>query len=213
MGEKFGRGAAAEFLKGFGEFTRDADGSAGDDFHESDEGFFQPMGRLEKNSGFIAGRGLGEFAGAASAFDRKESAEEKPVARKARSDEGREDGGGARQNRDGQAALDAGLDEAVAGIGNARHAGIGDQGDMGTLGDAVGEFPAAGGFIVAVEADEGFFDAEVLEKQSAVAGILGGDEIGGLESFNRAEGYVLTVADGGWNDAQHGERGGITSLL
>jgi hypothetical protein len=82
MGEKFGRGAAAEFLEGFGEFSRDADRAIGDDFHEGGEGFFQPVRRLEKNGGFVAGRGFGEFAGATSTFDREESAEEKPVAGK-----------------------------------------------------------------------------------------------------------------------------------
>jgi hypothetical protein len=65
---------------------------------------------------------------------------------------------------------------------------------------------------VAVQTDEGFFDAEMVEEKSAVTGVLGGDEIGGAEGFDGAQRDVLAVADGCWNDAQHENFARITNL-
>ena len=206
MNEKFGGSSPAEFLEGFGEFSRHAHRATGADLQKGREGFFEPMGRLEKNGGFISVGGFGEFAGAATAFHRQKSSEEKPVAGKPRADESSRDGGGARQNNDRKVALDAGFDQAVAGIGNARHSGVGDQSDMGASGNAVGQFSAAGGLIVPVQAYEWLFNTEMLEEQTAVARVLGGDKISGFQRLHGTESDVLAVADGCWNDAQHGER-------
>ena len=63
-----------------------------------------------------------------------------------------------------------------------------------------------------VQADKGLFDAEMLEEKSAVAGVLGCDQISGLQRLDGAERDILAVADGGWNDAQHGERDRLTNL-
>ena len=212
MSEKFGGGSPAEFLEGFGEFAGDADLSLGRNLHEGGERFFDAVRGLEKNRRFVALGGGGEFSGAASAFHRQKSPEEKAVAGKSRAHQRGEDGGGAWQHGDGQGAVDAGSDEAVAGIGNSRHPGIRDECDVEPLGDAVGEFAATRGFVVAVQADERFFYAEMLEEESAVAGILGGDEVGCAKRFDRTECDILTVADGGGNDAQHGTRPDLPTL-
>ena len=44
MSEKFGGSSPAEFLEGFGEFSRHAHSTTGADFHKGREGFFEPMG-------------------------------------------------------------------------------------------------------------------------------------------------------------------------
>jgi hypothetical protein len=46
-------------------------------------------------------------------------------------------------------------------------------------------------------ADEGFADFEVIEEAQGVAGILAGDEVGGFEDLDGAEGDVAQVPDGG----------------
>jgi hypothetical protein len=204
VGKDLGGGASAEFFEGFCEFAGDADQAVGADFDEGGQGFFEAVGRFEEDGGFGAGGGFGEFAGAASAFNREKAAEEKAVAGKPGTDQRDGDGGGSGQDGDGQAAVEAGFDEAVAGIRDAGHAGVGDQGDVEAAGDALGEFGAAGGFVVAVQADEGFFDLEMLEEEPAVAGVLGGDKVRGAEGVNGAEGDVAAVADGGGDDAEHG---------
>ncbi len=83
---------------------------------------------------------------------------------------------------------------------------------MGSIRHTVRQIAATRGFVVPVEAHEWLFDAEMLEEQSAMAGIFRSDEIGGLERLHGAESNILPVADGGWNNAQHEERRAITSL-
>jgi hypothetical protein len=83
---------------------------------------------------------------------------------------------------------------------------------MGAISHAVSQLMATRRFIVPVEAHEWLFDAEMLEEQSAVAGIFRSDKIRRLERLHRAESDILPVADGGWNNAQHEERRAITSL-
>lgn len=83
---------------------------------------------------------------------------------------------------------------------------------MGAISHAVRQLAATRRFVVPVEADEWLFDSEMLEEQSAVARVLGGDKISGLQCLHGAESDILPVADGGWNNAQHKERRAITSL-
>jgi hypothetical protein len=212
MSEELGRSSATKFFEGFRQLASHTHRASGDDFSKGREGFFQPVGRLKKNGGFIARRGFGEFASAATAFDGKESAEEKPIAGKSRTNERRQNCRRSGQNGDGQSALDAGSDQAVPGVGNSWHSRIGDQGHMGAIRHAVRELAATRGFVVPVEAHEWLFDAEMLEEQSAVAGIFRSHEVSRLERLHGAESDILPVADGGWNNAQHEERRAITSL-
>ena len=83
---------------------------------------------------------------------------------------------------------------------------------MGAISHAVRQLDATRRFVVPVEAHEWLFDAEMLEEQSAVAGVFRSYEIGGLQRLHGAESNILPVADGGWNNAQHKERRAITNL-
>jgi hypothetical protein len=53
---------------------------------------------------------------------------------------------------------------------------------------------------VIVKAEERLLDAEMLEENSAVAGILGRDQVGSLQNFNGPQCDVLSVSDGCWNN-------------
>ena len=83
---------------------------------------------------------------------------------------------------------------------------------MGAISHAVRQLDATRRFVVPVEAHEWLFDAEMLEEQSAMAGIFGSHKVSGLKRLYGAESNILPVADGGWNNAQHKERRAITSL-
>ena len=72
---------------------------------------------------------------------------------------------------------------------------------MRALSYAVGDIFTAEGLVVAMEAEEGLFDTEVLEEKPTVAGVLGGNQIGSLQNLNGPQGDILTVSDGCGNDA------------
>jgi hypothetical protein len=54
---------------------------------------------------------------------------------------------------------------------------------------------------VPVQAEEGFLDAEVLEEEPTVPGILGRDQVGRLQNLNSPQCDVLTISYGSGNDA------------
>ena len=72
---------------------------------------------------------------------------------------------------------------------------------MRALSYAVGDIFAAEGFVVSVQAQEGLFDAEVLEEKPAVPRVFGGDQVGGFQDFNGPQCDVLAVSDGCGNNA------------
>ncbi len=201
VGDEGGGGVAEILLEGFCEFARDADGAEGASDIECGECFEDSVRGLEVNAGLASFSSGGEFIGTAATFDRQESAEKKPVAREAGTHEGCEHGRWPWEHADSESAFDASADEPVAGVGNARHSSIRDEGDMGSASYPVCDILAPKGFVVSVQAEEGLFYAKVLQKQSTVPGILGSDEVSGFENFNGAKGNILPIADRCGNDA------------
>src|SRR5437870_5644494 len=82
------------------------------------------------------------------------------------------EGAGAGNGFDAEAGGDRRGDDALAGIADAWCAGIGDEGNLFTAAQAVEDFFAAPRFIELEIANEGLGDIEMLEKNSAVAGVL-----------------------------------------
>jgi hypothetical protein len=72
---------------------------------------------------------------------------------------------------------------------------------MASACNAVCDILAAEGFVVSMQAEEGFLYAEMLQKKPAVPRVLGGDEVGGFENLDGAKGDILPIADGCGNDA------------
>ncbi len=207
-------GAAAVFFEFFGEFAGDADEAVWGDAVEEGEGGVEAVGGFEEDAGFVGVEGGGEDALALAAFDGEEAAEVEGVGGEAAADEGGEDGAGAGEDFDGDGGGVAGGDEALTWVGDAGHAGVGDVGDAFAEGEFAEELGAAHGFVVLVEADEGFADVEVGEEGAGVAGVFAGDEVDGGEGIAGADGDVAEVADGGGDDVEvawlgrHGGRGG-----
>ena len=201
VGYKGGGCIAEILLEGFGELACDANGALRADRIEGGECFEDTVRGFEVDAGLASCGGGLEFGGAAPAFDRQESAEKKPVAREARTHEGGEDGRWPREHADSESSLDTSADEPVAGVGDAGHSGIRDQSDMASACNAICDILAAEGFIVSVQAEEGFLYAEMLQKKPTVSRVLGGDEVGGPENLDGAKGDILPIADGRGNDA------------
>ena len=80
VGDEGGWCLSAVFFEGFCEFAGDAHGAPGADRIEGGECFKYAMRRFEVDACLISRNCGGEFIGAATAFDRQESAEEKTVA-------------------------------------------------------------------------------------------------------------------------------------
>lgn len=73
--------------------------------------------------------------------------------------------------------FDGGGDELVGGIGNARRAGVGDEGDGFAFAEEVDDFVGFGCAAVAVVAEKRRLDFVFVEEDFAVAGVFGGDEV------------------------------------
>ena len=142
----------------------------------------QAVRGLEKDAGDFARGGGEEIALAPAALHRQEAAVEKCLRGKAAADERGEDGARAGKDGVGQAALDAGAEQAVAGIADAGQAGVGDDGDVFPGGEFLDEFGGAARFVVLVVADERLRDFEMAQQISRVAGVFAGDEV---DAFQR----------------------------
>ena len=83
----------------------------------------------------------------------------------------------------------------LAGVGDGGHAGIGHERARLTGEQAGDDFLAAGVFVVLVVAHAWFFDLKMVEELRRHACVLGGDEVGTAQRFERAHGQVAEVAD------------------
>jgi hypothetical protein len=201
VGEHLVRGAAVVGLEFLRQLAGDADTRGGIDIIQDLQGGDDSVRGFEEDAGFAGFEGGGEGAAALAGFHGKEAAEAEGVAGKTGADERGDDGGGAGQDFEGRVGFEAGLDEAVAGVRDAGHAGIADDGD-GFPGACGGDkFGRAAGFVVLVERNERLAgNAVVGEQRGGVARVLAGDAIGGFQDLEGAQGDVAEVPDGGGDD-------------
>jgi len=155
---------------------------------------------LEVDGGVVAAGGGGELFFAGAGFGGQESAKIKRQGRQAASHQGMEDGGGAGDDLDGKIFPAGGADDAFAWIRNAGHAAVRDEGNSLTGTEPVEQGRLAGGFVEFLVTEEGFFQAEMLQKQAGATGVLGGDEIGRGEGLPGTGGEIGKIADGGPHD-------------
>ena len=94
----------------------------------------------------------------------------------------------------------------VAGIGNKRRAGIGDQRDRLALGQAGEQLrPRLGGVVLVIGRERGR-DAVMLGQLAGDAAVLAGDHVGGGERLQRAQADVAQIADRGGDQIEPGGR-------
>jgi len=89
------------------------------------------------------------------------------------------------------------LDQECSGIGDARRSGIGNQGNESPRPDPGSQFRSPFPQIVAVVADERFMDVVETEQLSGMAGILRGNQVHGAQHFERPQGDVGEITQGG----------------
>ena len=128
-------------------------------------------------------------------FGRQKALEEKAVGRQAGGSERGQHRRSAGHRNDSEARLDRFAHQFVAGIGNKRRAGIGDQRDRLAFGQAGENFRAGLGRVVLVIRRERCRDAVMLGELAGDAAVLAGDDVGGGENFQSAQTDIAQVSD------------------
>lgn len=85
--------------------------------------------------------------------------------------------------------------QTIAGIGDARHAGVGHQRDRTSLFKLNDQLRRAGEFVVLVVADGPLFNSEVGEQFLGLPRVLASDEIDFLQRAKRPKSDVFEIAD------------------
>ena len=125
----------------------------------------------------------------------QESLESEAVGGQAGDAKGRERRRRSRRDRDGEALRDRLRHKPIAGIGNERRPGVGDQRQRLALGDAL-ERPRTGlGGVVLVVGRERPLDAIAREQRARNAGVLGQNPVGPGQDRQSPERHVHEVAD------------------
>ena len=161
------------------------------------------MGRFEEDDrAFLAGQG-GQALPPGAAFRGKESLEAEAAAGQTAAHQGGGDGTGPGDADHLMACAPGGGGQLLAGVGDARQAGIADQGHRFARLQGRQQLGQAGGPVVLVEAHQGHPDAEVVQQQTAAAGVLAGHPVGAGQHPPGPGGEVVQVADGGAHQIQN----------
>ena len=139
---------------------------------------------------------------------RKESLEIKPVGRQAGDAKGGERGGRARRGGDREAKGYRLGDKLIAGIGDQRSSGVGNERQGLTFGDAPNRARPSLGGIVLVVRRERRLNSVAREQGSRDAGVLGQDRVGAGQHCESAQCHVGEVADRRRHDVKPGAQGG-----
>ena len=126
---------------------------------------------------------------------RQESLEEETVGRQTGDAKGGERGGRARRGADREAEGDRFGDELIAGIGNQRSSGVGNERQGLPFGDASKRARANLGGIVLMVGRERRLNSITREQGSRNAGVLGQNPVGASQDRERAQRHVGEVAD------------------
>ena len=88
-------------------------------------------------------------------------------------------------------------DQAESGIGDAGHAGVGDERDLGSAFEVDDQFGGLGHLVVLVIADQSRLDAVMAEQLQGLPRVFAGDQVNFFEHAQGAQGDVFEIADGG----------------
>ena len=135
-------------------------------------------------------------------FRRKEAAEAERIRRQARGAQrahrGRHPGNRHHRN----ACVNGRRHHSVAGIGDQRRPGIGDQRDVRPGFEFRDQLARASRFVVLVIADQRFRDIQVLQKFARLARVLASDAIALAQDAPRPQRDVFQIADGRRDDVE-----------
>ena len=97
-------------------------------------------------------------------------------------------------------------DQPVSRVGDAGHAGIGDQRDLRAAFEVHDQLGGPGHLVVLVIADGARLDAVVAEQLLGLARVLAGDQVDFFEHAQGAQGDVLEIADGRGDEVERRPR-------
>ena len=162
-----------------------------------------PLGRL------IEGKGTGipmshllQQPAPFGVFPGKEAIEQEAGEIKARDGQGRHRGTAAGHADDRDARLHGGLDQLVAGIGDAGRARVGDDRDALALEHLADEVFGLAVFVEFVVGDQLVADLQLAQQHHRAAGVLGGDDVHLLEDLLSPGGHIPGVSNGGGHDIE-----------
>jgi len=203
MGQHRAGRAAPDLLVQLAQLAPDGDRAVAQHVQHGLERGRQPVGAFVGDQGAGLAR-QGRQRGAQRLLAaRQEADEQEAVGRQAGRDQGRHHGGRAGQRDDRNLARQRLADQLVAGIGDARHARVGDERHV-PGGQRVEHRVELGQLIVLVIAGHRRGDRVVVEQHARGARVLGGDQAGLAQNPQRAQRDIFQVADGGGNDIQRG---------
>ena len=96
-----------------------------------------------------------------------------------------------------------GFHEHGAGIGDPRHAGVGNVRDIAPVLERADHFLGAFALIVRMQRPGRFFDAEVIEQKPGMARVLAVDHVDRGQDLDRARREIAEVSDGRCDEVQH----------
>ena len=169
------------------------------------QAFEQAVGRLIADDGLLH---LGEASqqGLLAFLVRQEAVEVEAAAGEARLHEGGDEGRGAGEALDRDLLAHALADEQEAGVGDARRARVADQRHRLAVTDLAHIAVHLGMFVEDVVGQTTLVNLVVLQQMFRGAGILGQDEIDGLEHVEGGQRDVFQIADRGWDDVEFHDR-------
>jgi len=200
--EKFREFAAAKFFVEFGDFSRDAGSAVAENFAGVGDTLGDAVRGFVKNDGAILDAQALEGATAFPTAIGEKADEKEFFVRQAAGGERRKKRGRSGDGDHGDMMAEAKSDEAMAGIGNQRHAGVADESDFRALFERDEQFGGARQLVVFVVADERLANFVVSEELLRVACVFAGDLVDLFEDAQGAERDVFQIADGRANEIQ-----------
>jgi hypothetical protein len=186
------QGAAGDLLVELGELAADRGRAVWGERRQRRQRLRQAAGGLEGDHGLGRLQHALELAGAA----RQEPEEAPAVGGQPRGDQRRDHRRGAGQHLDLEVAVDAGPDQAIAGIGDRRGACVGDEHDRLAALDHLRQLARPLGLVLLVVGDQPRrLQLQQLQQPAGAAGVLAGDQVGPRERVAGAGGDVAEVAE------------------
>jgi putative FmdB family regulatory protein len=210
-GEKLGEFAAAKFLVELGDFAGDAGAAIAQHFAGVGNAFRDAMRGLVENDGAIFDAQSFEGAAPFAATRGQKANKQKFFIGQAAGGKGGEKGRWSGHGHNGNVVPQAKRDEAMARVGNERHAGVTHEGDFRALFERDEQLRRTCEFIVLVVADKGLANFVVVEKLLRVARVFAGDLVDFLQDAQSPQRYVFQVADGSADQIQ--ATSGLVSIV
>ena len=203
---RVGSVAAPHLLVELGELAADRGLARPQPLGEVGERRRQPRAGLEQHERGRNAVELGNARAPRRLLRGQKSLEEEPVGRQRAHHQRRKHGGRAGQGRHARALLACRAHELVAGVGDQRGAGIGDERDGCALGEPCQQLgPGLGGVVVVIGRERGG-DGVMVDELAGDPGVLAGDHVGRGQDFQRPHGDVAQVSDRGSDQVQAGSQ-------